>query len=181
MSRLPQRWRTQRNAICNANCKTSWIIKILNAHCASRICLVACLSECLWTQLSIGAHPLVCVLIAGMCCCKVVSLTLTLLQCSVALSLLTVQTPWMSHWVSTRCIGHDTQTCQENIVISLVCWLIWHWKGAWWEQYCVWVLLCRCMGVVNCLCDVMYMSMYIWMSTPSRSQLKQGYPLNLSI
>ena len=34
MSRFPQRWRTQRNAIRNANCKTSWIIKILNAHCA---------------------------------------------------------------------------------------------------------------------------------------------------
>ena len=54
MSRLPQRWRTQRNAIRNANCKTSWIIKILNAHCASGICPVAYLSECLWTLLSIN-------------------------------------------------------------------------------------------------------------------------------
>jgi hypothetical protein len=26
MSRFPHRWRTQRNAIRNANCKTSWII-----------------------------------------------------------------------------------------------------------------------------------------------------------
>ncbi len=52
MSRLLQRWRTQRNAIRNANCRTSWIIKILNAHCASGICLVACMSECLWTPLN---------------------------------------------------------------------------------------------------------------------------------
>ena len=54
MSRFPQRWRTQRNAIRNANCKTSWIIKILNAHCAFGIFPVACLSECLWTPLSAG-------------------------------------------------------------------------------------------------------------------------------
>ena len=54
MSRFPQRWRTQRNAIRNANCKTSWIIKILNAHCAFGFYPVACLSECLWTPLSAG-------------------------------------------------------------------------------------------------------------------------------
>jgi hypothetical protein len=54
MSRFPQRWRTQRNAIRNANCKTSWIIKILNAHCAFGIFPVACLSECLWIPLSVG-------------------------------------------------------------------------------------------------------------------------------
>ena len=53
MSRFPQRWRTQRNAIRNANCKTSWIIKILNAHCAFGIFPVACLFECLWTPLSV--------------------------------------------------------------------------------------------------------------------------------
>ena len=53
MSRLPQRWRTQRNAIRNANCKTSWIIKTLNAHCASGICPVACLSECPRTYLRV--------------------------------------------------------------------------------------------------------------------------------
>ena len=52
MSRLPQRWRTQRNAIRNTNCKTSWIIKILNAHCAPRNCLGAYLSECSWTPLN---------------------------------------------------------------------------------------------------------------------------------
>ena len=52
MSRFPQRWRTQRNAIRNANCKTSRIIKILNAHCAFGIFPVACFSECLWTPLS---------------------------------------------------------------------------------------------------------------------------------
>jgi hypothetical protein len=46
MSRLPQRWRTQRNAIRNANCNISWIIKILNAHCASGIFPGACLFEC---------------------------------------------------------------------------------------------------------------------------------------
>jgi len=38
MSRLLQRWRTQRNAIRNVICKTSWIINILNAHCASSSC-----------------------------------------------------------------------------------------------------------------------------------------------
>jgi hypothetical protein len=53
MSRFPQRWRTQRNAIRNANCKTSWIIKILNAHCASGKCPVAYLSECPRTPLSV--------------------------------------------------------------------------------------------------------------------------------
>ena len=53
MSWLPQRWRTQRNAIRNANCRTSWIIKILNAHCASGICLGACL---VWVSLT----PLAC-------------------------------------------------------------------------------------------------------------------------
>ena len=52
MSRLPQRWRTQRNAIRNTNCKTSWIIKILNAHCAPRNFLGAYLSECSWTPLN---------------------------------------------------------------------------------------------------------------------------------
>ena len=51
MSRLPQWWWTQRNAIRNANCKTSWIIKILNAHCALRKCLRAYLFECLYTPL----------------------------------------------------------------------------------------------------------------------------------
>ena len=35
MSRLSQRWRTQRNAIRNANCRIQWIIKSLNAYCAS--------------------------------------------------------------------------------------------------------------------------------------------------
>ena len=34
ISRLSRRWRTQRNAIRNANCRQSWIIKILNASCA---------------------------------------------------------------------------------------------------------------------------------------------------
>ena len=62
MSRFPQRWRTQRNAIRNANCKTSWIIKILNAHCAFGIFLIACLFECLWIPLSTGVF---CTLVAG--------------------------------------------------------------------------------------------------------------------
>ena len=35
MSWLPQRWRTQRNAIRHANCKIQWVIKILNATCTS--------------------------------------------------------------------------------------------------------------------------------------------------
>ena len=35
MSWLLYRWRTQRNAISNANCRTQWIIKSLNASCAS--------------------------------------------------------------------------------------------------------------------------------------------------
>ena len=51
MSWLPQRWRTQRNAIRVANCKTPWIIKTLNAHCASGISPAACLSECQQTLL----------------------------------------------------------------------------------------------------------------------------------
>ena len=53
MSRLPQWWRTQRNAIRNANCRTSWIIKILNAHCAPGKCPEAYLSECSCTPLSL--------------------------------------------------------------------------------------------------------------------------------
>ena len=52
MSWLPQRWRTQRNAIRNTKRRTSWIIKILNANCASRKCLVAHLAECLLTSLN---------------------------------------------------------------------------------------------------------------------------------
>ena len=28
------RWRTQRNAISNANCRIQWVIESLNAHCA---------------------------------------------------------------------------------------------------------------------------------------------------
>jgi len=51
MSRLSQRWWTQRNAIRNANCKTSWIIKFLNAYCALRLFLRAYLLECLKTPL----------------------------------------------------------------------------------------------------------------------------------
>ena len=38
--------------IRNANCKTSQIIKILNAHCASRFFQGACLSEC--QRISLG-------------------------------------------------------------------------------------------------------------------------------
>jgi len=34
ISWLSQRWRTQRNAIRNVNCRSQWIIKSLNAHCA---------------------------------------------------------------------------------------------------------------------------------------------------
>ena len=34
ISWLPQRWRTQRNAICSVNCRIQWIIESLNAHCA---------------------------------------------------------------------------------------------------------------------------------------------------
>ena len=47
MSRLLQRWRTQRNAILSVICKTSWIIKILNAHCASSSC---------WKHVSSSVH-----------------------------------------------------------------------------------------------------------------------------
>ena len=52
MSWLPQRWRTQRNAIRNANCISSWIIKSLNAHCTSGICPGVCLFECPQTPLN---------------------------------------------------------------------------------------------------------------------------------
>jgi len=53
MSGFPQRWRTQRNAIRNANCKTSWIIKILNAHCTCGIFPEVYLAECLRAQLGV--------------------------------------------------------------------------------------------------------------------------------
>jgi len=44
MSWLPQRWRTQRNAIRHANCKIQWVIKTLNASCTSpEVCLLECL------------------------------------------------------------------------------------------------------------------------------------------
>ena len=84
MSWLPQRWRTQRNAIRNTNCKTSWIIKTLNAHCAPRNCLGAYLSECSWTPLNkqlllwirksnclqeeLGQYQ-GCQMVVGLCCC----------------------------------------------------------------------------------------------------------------
>jgi len=35
MSWLPQRWRTQRNAIRHANRQIQWVIKTLNASCTS--------------------------------------------------------------------------------------------------------------------------------------------------
>ena len=56
MSWLPQRWRTQRNAIRNANCRIQWIIKPLNASCASGICLGACVTECLSHPSPHGVH-----------------------------------------------------------------------------------------------------------------------------
>ena len=68
MSRLPQRWRTQRNAIRNANCKTSWIIKTLNAHCASGKCPVAYLSECPRTPLSAEHSLLFCCWFMSVAC-----------------------------------------------------------------------------------------------------------------
>jgi hypothetical protein len=34
ISWLSHRWRTQRNAIRNVNCRIQWIIESLNAHCA---------------------------------------------------------------------------------------------------------------------------------------------------
>ena len=47
MSRFSQRWRTQRNAIRNANCRIQWIIKFLNANCASGYSWKhACFSVC---------------------------------------------------------------------------------------------------------------------------------------
>ena len=89
MSRLPQRWRTQRNAIRNANCKTSWIIKLLNAHCASGICPVACMSECLRIQINhslewVANMVLLCSrallkYFAGICTRQQLSLTITAL------------------------------------------------------------------------------------------------------
>ena len=35
ISWFPQRWRTPRNAIRNANCRIKWVIKSLNANCCS--------------------------------------------------------------------------------------------------------------------------------------------------
>ena len=48
MSWLPYRWRTQRNAIRNANCKIQWVIKTLNASCTSLgeyVCWSVCLNN----------------------------------------------------------------------------------------------------------------------------------------
>ena len=46
MSWLPYWWRMQRNAIHIVNCKTSWIIKILNVYHTSGKCPGVCLFEC---------------------------------------------------------------------------------------------------------------------------------------
>jgi len=41
MSWLPQRWRTQWNAIRHAICRIQWVIKTLNATCtSSEVCLL---------------------------------------------------------------------------------------------------------------------------------------------
>ena len=47
-------WRTQQNVIRNANRKTSWIIKLLNAHCGNRICLEPYIVECFSIPLGVA-------------------------------------------------------------------------------------------------------------------------------
>ena len=89
MSRFPQRWRTQRNAIRNANCKTSRIINTLNAHCASGKFLGACLSECQRTPLSVVTHNDCCVICVtwldfGDACCPLTMNCLSIARHDVA-------------------------------------------------------------------------------------------------
>ena len=57
ISWLSQRWRTQRNAIRNVNCRIPWIIESLNAPCAlwyskEHVCLriiaISCFCRVLW-------------------------------------------------------------------------------------------------------------------------------------
>jgi len=55
ISWFSQRWRTQRNAIRNANCKTQWIIKTLNANCAPKIRFWSML---LWVSLLIEYYDI---------------------------------------------------------------------------------------------------------------------------
>ena len=57
ISWLSQRWRTQRIAISSVNCRISWIIESLNAHCAfwypgKHACLRICLYlfSTLWSE-----------------------------------------------------------------------------------------------------------------------------------
>ncbi len=63
MSWLPQRWRTQRNAIRLANCKIKWVIKTLNASCTSfweYVCWSVCSSP--------PKHHHVCLSESAVCC-----------------------------------------------------------------------------------------------------------------
>ena len=55
ISRLSQRWRTQRIAIRSVNCRISWIIESLNAHCAFwHSGKHACLSIIIYSLSSLG-------------------------------------------------------------------------------------------------------------------------------
>ena len=71
ISWLPQRWRTQRNAICSVNCRIQWIIESLNAHCApwysgehARFRIINILKGTVWTlgrrRYPFGCEPLCC-------------------------------------------------------------------------------------------------------------------------
>ena len=71
ISWLPQRWRTQRNAICSVNCRIQWIIESLNAHCAlwysgehARFRIINILKDTVWTfgwrRSSFGCEPFCC-------------------------------------------------------------------------------------------------------------------------
>ena len=56
ISGFPQRWRTPRNAIRNANCRIKWVIKSLNANCCSRFLAGACLVQTLSTTITLSLH-----------------------------------------------------------------------------------------------------------------------------
>ena len=58
ISWLLNRWRTQRTAICNANCRSLWVIESLNAYCTSFVLLGVCLLECDLTCMSVLLYSL---------------------------------------------------------------------------------------------------------------------------
>ena len=131
MSWLPQRWWTQRNAIRLANCISSWIIKILNAHCAFGILLEAYLIECPHT-------PLILIYVRdGLWCCLADNANLHLNVLSLSMSLtdmngtalvdgscIRISSGWSDCCVSVIVIGHPwhvPQYCLSHVTDFALC------------------------------------------------------------